>query len=106
MSSSKGPKVSSKMRKGIKLCEEVLGVKYKGKTFDEAKEFLDDNMPKIQNVDIRERREPSEKMWFAIGFIEKVLNVKFEGNNQKQASEFISSYLDKAKKESGQKGKK
>lgn len=101
------PKVSTKMKKGIKICEEILGIKYTGKTFDEAKEFLDTNLPKIQGKDVREKRDPSTKMWSAIGFIQDTLHVEFKGHNQKEASEFISTYFDKAKEVSGQKkGKK
>lgn len=90
-------KVSTKMKKGIKVCEEILGVKYTGKSFDEAKEFLDKNLPKIKGKDIRDYRAPSEKMYKAIDFIEKTLEVEFTGKTMQEASEFISSWLQKAK---------
>lgn len=93
-----GPKVSSKMKKGIKMIEKLLGVKYKGKTFDDAKTFLDENMPKIDGMDIRETMEPSEKMWKGIRFIEDFCGVTYNGHNMKDASEFIGQYLEQAKK--------
>lgn len=94
---NKGPKVSTSMKKGIKACETILGIKYSGKTFDEAKKFLDENLPKIQGKDMREHIEPSEKMWKGIGFITQMTGQEFTGTTMKEASEFISRNLDKAK---------
>ena len=88
---------SSKMKKGVKLCEEVLGVKCEDMSFDGVKKFLDENMPKLKDIDMRERKEPSEKQGYAIDFIESVLNIEFKGKSMKDASEFISQYYDKAK---------
>ena len=93
-------KPTTKMRKGIKMIEELLGIKYKGKTFDDASKFLEEYLPQIQGKDIREVREPSEKMLRGISFIQSMLHVEFTGKTMKEASEFISQYMDQAIKES------
>ena len=93
----KGPSVSSSMKKGIKACEVMLGIKYSGKSFDDAKKFLDENLPKIQDKDMRDYMEPSDKMWKGIGFITQMTGEEFHGTTMKEASEFISRNLDKAK---------
>lgn len=94
---SKGPSVSTSMKKGIKACEKILGIKYTGKSFDEAKKFLDENLEKIKDKDIRDYIEPSDKMWKGIGFITQMTGIEFTGTTMKEASEFISRNLDKAK---------
>lgn len=92
-----GPSVSASMKKGIKACERILGVKYSGKTFDDAKKFLDENLEKIKDKDMRDYMEPSEKMWKGIGFITQMTGLEFTGSTMKEASEFIARNLDKAK---------
>jgi hypothetical protein len=94
---SKEPSVSVKMKKGIKVCETILGVEYKGKTFEEAKTFLDMNLPKIEGKDIREYVEPSDKMWRGIAFIQQMTGEEFTGTTMKDASQFISQNISKAK---------
>ena len=70
------------------------------------KKFLDENMSKIKNIDMREHKEPSEKQEYAIDYIESVLDdVEFTGKTMKDASDFISKYYDKAKQVS-EEGKK
>lgn len=100
---AKGSSISSSMKKGIRACEIILGIKYSGKTFDEAKKFLEENLPKIKGKDIRDYLEPSEKMYKGIGFITQMLGVEFKGSTMKEASDFISDNMSKAV--SVQKGK-
>lgn len=90
------PKVSPKMKKGIKVCETILGIKYKGKSFDEAKKFLEENLPKIEGKDIRAYKEPSKKMWDGIALITQELRVEFTGTTMLDASNFIGKYMEKA----------
>lgn len=86
-----------KMKKGVRLCEELLNIKCEDNSFDGIKKFLDEYMPQIKDMDIREHREPSEKQEYAIDYIENVLEVEFTGKTMKEASQFISEYYDKAK---------
>lgn len=95
MADKSGPKVSAKMRKGINLCEEVLGIKYTGKTFEEAIAFLDENMPKLEGVDVLAKREPSDKMWTMIGWIQRVTGEEFKVTTMREASDFIARNKDK-----------
>lgn len=92
------PKVSSKMKKGIKMIETVTGIKYTGKTFTEAKDFLDKHLKECQGVDMRVYMQPSEKMLNGIELIRRTLGVEYTGSNMKEASEFLEEYLPQASK--------
>ena len=94
--SNSGPKVSTNMRKGIKAIEEILGIQYKGKTFDDAHKFLDEYLPKIKDKDIRDYRPPSDKMLKGIEIIRRTLGVEFDGSTMREASEFLDEYLPQA----------
>ena len=94
-------KPSAKMKKGIKIIEENLHIKYTGKTFDDAKKFLDENLPKLNDIDFRESKSPSEKQLKGIHFIESMLGVQFTGSSMKDASDFLDEYFDQAKQKSG-----
>lgn len=91
-------KISPKMKKGIKVCELILGVKFEGSSFDDASKFLNENLSKVQGKDIRDYMEPSDKMWSCISYIQKNTEERFEGTSMKQASEFISQNLEKVRK--------
>lgn len=86
------PDVSAKMKKGIKLCEECLNIHYEGKTFEDAKKFLDQNLTLLQNKDIREFRQPSQKMLDAIAIIQQRTGDTYSGHNMKDASEYIDKH--------------
>lgn len=90
-------KISPKMNKGIKFIQEALDIKFKGSTFDEAKEFISKYMPEASKIDIRTKRKPSDKMLRGIEFIENILDVHFEGETMLDATKFISEYMEKAK---------
>lgn len=91
-------KPSSKMLKGKALCEEILGVKCEGKSFDEISDFLKENLPKIQGKDVRDYRKPSQKMLNYIEAIEKKTGHVYEGKTMKDASEFIEEYSSEMRK--------
>lgn len=86
---------SPKMKKAIKNIELGLGIKYHGKTFEDAQNFLEENLPKLKDVDMRDKWKPTKKMMDGIAFCEKVLGVKFVGSTSKDASEFLEKYLQK-----------
>lgn len=92
------PKVSPKMRKGIKVVETVLGIKYTGKSFDDAAKFLDEHLEKCKGVDMRDYMKPSEKMMNGIELIRRTLGVEFTGSTMKDASKFLDEYLPQASK--------
>lgn len=100
------PDISPKMKKGIAMCEEILGVKFQGSTFEEAHTFLDENLPKCKDKDIREYRRPSDKMISAITWIQQVTGEPYHGKTMKDASEYIERNLEKARASSGQSYKK
>lgn len=102
------PEPSAKMKRAIKLIESTLKLKYKGKTFDDAKKFLDENLPKLDGVDFRESKVPSEKQEKGIKLVNDMLGIEFTGTSMADASKFLEQYLDKAisKAQSIKKGKK
>lgn len=87
------PKVTSRMKKGIKLCETILDIKYNGKSFSEAQSFLDNNLPKIKGKDIRDYIPPSQKQLRIISQIKEKLGMTDAILTMKQASDFIGEYL-------------
>lgn len=92
-------KLPAKMQKAIKLIEESFDVKFTGKTFDDASKFIGEWLPKLKEVDFREKKKPSEKQLKGIDLIEKWLGIIFEGSSMKDASDFLELHLDDALKE-------
>ena len=50
------------MRKAISVIETITGSTYRGKTFEDACNFIGENKPKCEGKDVRDYMEPSEKM--------------------------------------------
>ena len=96
-------KVSVKQHKAIKICEDILNIKFEGDTLEEASKFLSENLPKISGKKVGDYREPSDKQWSGIGFIQRETDHVFEGKTMSDASEFISEYLEEAQNKSGRK---
>lgn len=92
-----GAKISPKMKKGIKLIEVNLKIKFNGSTFEEAKAFLDEHLSKLNDVDFRESKKPSEKQMKGINFIESMLGLEFTGKTMKDASDFLDAHFEEAK---------
>lgn len=92
------PKVSANMKKGIKMIEVVKGIKYTGKTFDDAHDFLEKHFADVKDKDMREYMKPSEKMMNGVELIRKTLGVEFTGSTMKDASDFLNKYLSEASK--------
>ena len=89
-------KISPKMKRAIKLIQDNVGIKFMGSSFDEAKDFLDKNLSKLNEVDFRANKKPSEKQEKGVKFIESMLNVEFTGSSMKDASDFIDEYFEQA----------
>lgn len=105
--------ISPKQKKAIKNIEIVTGIKFTGKSQEEASKFLDENLPKLEGVDFRKYKKPSAKMEKGIKFCESILGVEFQGSTMLEASEFLGKYLQKAidtvnkgKKGGGKSGKR
>lgn len=89
----------ARMHKAIKLIEESFDVKFTGKTFDDASKFIGEWLPKLKEVDFREKKKPSERQLKGIDLIEKWLGIFFEGSTMKDASDFLELHLENALKE-------
>lgn len=89
-------KPTAKMKKGVKLIQDNLGIMCTDKSFEGVKKFLDENLSKLEGVDFREKRQPSEKQMKGVAFIEKMLNVEFTGSSMKDASDFLDEHFEEA----------
>ena len=85
--------ISSPMKKSIKSIELALGVKYKGKTFEEASEFISKYKDKSMKIDLREKMKPSSKMLDKIKMIEDIFGKEFKGESMLDASIFLDTNL-------------
>lgn len=92
-----GLKPSAKMKKAVKVIEETLHIKCKDKSFEGVQKFIQDNLEKSKEIDIRSVRPPSDKMLKAIAKCEEVLGVRFEGKSMLDASNYLSENLPKLK---------
>lgn len=88
--------ISPKQKKAIKNIELVTGVKFSGKTQDEASKFLDKYLKELDGVDFRKYKKPTAKMEKGIKLCESVLGVEFQGTTMLDASEFLGKYLQKS----------
>lgn len=88
--------ISTKQKKAIKNIELVTGIKFTGKTQEEASKFLDENLSKLEGIDFRQYKKPSPKMEKGIKFCESILGVEFQGSTMLEASDFLGKYLQKA----------
>ena len=87
------PKITSKMRKIIKIIENNLNIKFYGKSFSDAKDFIDKNIEDSYKVDTREKRSPTQKQIDCIRKIEEDKKIKFRGRTMKEASDFIGKNI-------------
>lgn len=86
-------KPSRKQKKMIKLIEDCLGIKFKGKSMFDAIDFIKDNS--IDNIDVRDYKKPSEKQLRGIQLVNSVLKESFNPKNMKEASDILEQYYDK-----------
>lgn len=88
--------ISPNQKKAIKTIEKCLNIKFKGKTMEEASDFIEKNLEASKKIDLRTKMPPSAKMKKGIDLCEDVLGVKFQGATMKDASEFLDTYLKQA----------
>lgn len=98
--------VSSKQKKAIKLIERHLGIKFNGKTQQDVSSFLEENLPKLQEVDFMSNKSPSEKQMKGIKLISDFLHIEFEGKTMRDASDFLEEYLSEAIEKANEVGHK
>lgn len=89
-------KLTPKMQKAIGMIEKAMGLKYRGKTFEDALKFIGSNIDKARSVDMWTIEKPTEKQLKAIEICEETMGVVFTGTNKRDASNFLDQYFPKA----------
>ena len=57
-------------------------------------------------MDVRDKRDPSEKQLKGIDFVCRILNIEYDGKTTKDANEFLKKYREKAKEVASKKNGK